>query len=102
MRVLVFFDLPVNTAAQRKAYREFRRFLTKEGYLMVQESVYSKLAMTDKAARSMIRRLQENPPKQGLVQVLKVTEKQYASMVFVAGRREETEELCTSERLVIL
>ena len=102
MRVLVFFDLPIGTAVQRKAYREFRKFLLKEGFLMVQESVYSKLAMTNAAANSMIKRLQENPPKQGLVQVLKVTEKQYAGMVYVAGQKEETEELCTSERLVVL
>ena len=44
MRLIVFFDLPVATAKQRKDYRLFRKYLTKDGYLMLQESVYAKHA----------------------------------------------------------
>ena len=36
MRLVVFFDLPVDTPAQRKGYRVFRKFLLKDGYLMLQ------------------------------------------------------------------
>ena len=43
MRLIVFFDLPVKTAKQRKDYRQFRKFLLKDGYLQLQESVYAKL-----------------------------------------------------------
>ena len=39
MRLLVFFDLPVDTAAQKKSYRVFRKWLIGEGYLMLQQSV---------------------------------------------------------------
>jgi CRISPR-associated protein Cas2 len=46
MRVLVFFDLPVVTGEQRRAYVKFRKFLVKNGFLMLQESVYCKLALT--------------------------------------------------------
>ena len=41
MRVLIFFDLPVKTVAERKAYATFRKNLLREGFIMVQESVYS-------------------------------------------------------------
>ena len=41
MRLIVFFDLPVQTAKQRKDYRLFRKFLLKDGYLQLQESVYA-------------------------------------------------------------
>lgn len=34
MRVLVFFDLPVLTSENRRAYAKFRRFLLKNGFLM--------------------------------------------------------------------
>ena len=46
MRLVVFFDLPVDTPAQRKDYRVFRKFLLKDGYLMLQESVYASLLLT--------------------------------------------------------
>jgi CRISPR-associated protein Cas2 len=45
VRVIVFFDLPVLTNQQRKHYRWFRRLLIKEGFIMMQESVYCKLVL---------------------------------------------------------
>ena len=45
MRVLVFFDLPVITGENKRAYRKFRKYLLKNGFLMLQESVYCKLAL---------------------------------------------------------
>ena len=45
MRVLVFFDLPVITSENRRAYSKFRKFLLKNGFMMLQESVYCKLAL---------------------------------------------------------
>ena len=43
MRIIVFFDLPVTTAAKRKAANQFRLFLQKDGYQMLQLSVYSRI-----------------------------------------------------------
>ena len=40
MRVIVFFDLPVDTLEHKRAYRKFRKFLIEKGFLMMQESVY--------------------------------------------------------------
>ena len=42
MRTLVFFDLPTLTASERKAAAMFRKALIKDGFLMLQESVYCK------------------------------------------------------------
>ena len=102
MRVIVFFDLPTETAAQRKSYRLFRKYLLKEGYLMLQESVYAKLVIDDAHAKSAITRLRENRPPAGLVQSLKVTEKQFASMDFISGARQEHEEIDSLEGFVVL
>lgn len=102
MRLIVFFDLPVETSAQRRQYRIFRKFLIKEGYLMLQESVYAKLVTNDGIAGSAIMRLRKHRPPQGLVQVLKVTEKQFATMTYITGNREAYDEVDTMEEFVVL
>lgn len=45
MRILLFFDLPNITLEDKKEYRNFRKFLIKEGFFMMQESVYCKLLL---------------------------------------------------------
>lgn len=102
MRLVVFFDMPVLTAAQRKRYAQFRKFLIKDGYLMVQKSVYSKLAINDAAASGAIGRLKKSRPAEGLVQVLKVTEKQFATMACIAGEERPHDEMGTTDEFVVL
>lgn len=102
MRLLVFFDLPVETAAQRRSYRLFRKHLIKDGFLMLQESVYAKLVVNEGAAGATIMRLRKNRPPLGLVQVLKVTEKQFATMDYITGNREAYDEVDTMEEFLVL
>ena len=101
MRVIVMFDLPVVTASERKEYTKFRKYLIKSGYLMLQESIYCKLAQNTTAADALIQNIKKNKPPQGLVQVLKITEKQYAKMEYIIGT-SKTEVYDGDERLVIL
>lgn len=102
MRLIVFFDLPTETAAQRKNYRVFRKYLLKEGYLMLQESVYAKLVVDDAHAKAALARLKENRPPSGLIQSLKVTEKQFAAMDFISGERQQHDEVDSLEGFVVL
>lgn len=101
MRILVFFDLPVNTTEERRVYTKFRKFLIKNGFLMLQESVYCKLALNSTATNAIIEQVHKNSPAQGLVQLLTVTEKQYAKMDLIIGENK-SEVLDSDERLVIL
>ena len=101
MRVLVFFDLPVLTSENRRAYAKFRRFLLKNGFLMLQESVYCKLALNRSAVNAIVDNVHKNKPEEGLIQLLTVTEKQYAKMDIILGQ-VKSEVLDTDERLVIL
>lgn len=101
MRVLVFFDLPVVTGEQRREYTKFRKFLLKSGFLMLQESVYCKLALNGTAVNSIVDNVHKNSPPEGLVQLLTVTEKQYSKMDFIVGEIK-SEVLNSDERLVIL
>lgn len=102
MRLLVFFDLPVEGASQRRAYRLFRKYLIKDGYLMMQESVYAKLVVNDAAASASVMRLRKHRPPEGLVQVLKVTEKQFATMDYITGNRAAYDEVDTMEEFLVL
>ena len=54
MRVIVFFDLPVQTSAQRREYTQFRKQLVKDGFIMMQESVYCKLALNMSVAGAIM------------------------------------------------
>ena len=101
MRILVMFDLPVTTAAERRAYTLFRKYLLKNGFLMLQESVYCKIAQNPVAADSVIDALRKNKPPTGLVQLLWVTEKQYAKMEYIAGE-SQLDVLNDDRRLVVL
>lgn len=101
MRVLVLFDLPVITEENRRAYRKFRKFLLKNGFLMLQESVYCKLALNSTAVRTIVDNVHKNKPEEGLIQLLTVTEKQYAKMDIIIGNIKN-EVLDSDERLVIL
>lgn len=101
MRVIVFFDLPVLTNANRKAYRDFRKFLLKSGFMMVQESVYCKLVPNSTVGDSTIENVKKNKPPEGLVQALKVTEKQYNKMEYIVGDKK-TDVIDSDERLIIL
>ena len=101
MRIVVFFDLRVITASQRITYRTFRKYLVKNGFLMMQESVYCKLAQNSSVGETIIENIRKNRPSEGLVQVLKVTEKQYGKMEYIVGE-SSNEVLNTDQRLVIL
>ena len=93
--------MPVLTEANRRDYRIFRKYLIKSGFMMIQESVYCKLAQNSSVADTLVENIKKNKPSEGLVQVLRVTEKQYNKMDFIVG--ENTGDvLSTDERMVIL
>jgi CRISPR-associated protein Cas2 len=85
MRMLVFFDLPVVTKAERRAYTQFRRYLLNDGFDMIQFSVYGRILNGRDAQEKHTQRVVANLPPEGSVRMLTVTEKQYASMKLLVG-----------------
>lgn len=101
MRMIIFFDLPTITQQDRREYRKFRKFLINEGFIMMQESVYSKLLLNSTVTGSMQYRLERNKPRKGLVQALIITEKQFASTSYIVG--EDTSKVRNdTNRIVII
>lgn len=101
MRVIVMFDLPTLTDKDRTEYRKFRKFLVKNGFVMMQESVYTKIALNTTVADAVVFKVRKNKPMSGLVQMLTVTERQFEKMELLVGE-EQNSVLDSDERLIIL
>jgi len=101
MRILVMFDLPVETSTDRRMYRQFRKFLIQNGFLMLEESVYIKLVLNQTSANLLMKHIRKNSPPEGLVHMLTITEKQFSKMETVVGQVKSTV-LDSTSRTVIL
>lgn len=101
MRIIVFFDLPSTTYLDQKEYNRFHKFLIKAGYIMMQESVYTKLALNMSIVKSEKLKLEKNKPKKGLVQVLIITEKQFSQIQYIVGEKKSNV-IDKEDRLIIL
>lgn len=102
MRLILFFDLPTTTKAERKVYSTFRKYLIKQGYLMMQFSVYSKLFNNFEALDNHIKILKKNLPKDGSIRAMSVTEKQYSKIMILVGGVSLNEELENMDTVVKL
>ncbi len=101
MRMLVFFDLPTETAEDRRNYNRFRKYLIKNGFIMMQESVYCKLLMNATAEQNAAEQLRKNRPSKGIVQLLTITEKQFSKIEYLTGEFH-SEVISTDERMIVL
>ncbi|MCF0247231.1 MAG: CRISPR-associated endonuclease Cas2 [Synergistes sp.] len=99
--MIVFFDLPVETSANRRAYTAFRKFLLKNGFMMMQKSVYCKLLLNKTAAEAAAENIRSHKPNDGLVQILLITEKQYSRIEIIVGSCEN-DVIATDERFIEL
>ena len=101
MRILVFFDLPMDTAQERREYNTFRKRLIKNGFIMLQKSVYTRLLSTPSVENSVMNLIQTCKPSSGIVQTLTVTEKQFSKIKYIVGENT-SEYIDSNERLLIL
>ncbi len=85
MRILVFFDLPVKTKTQRRNATQFRNFLLKDGFFMIQFSVYARICNGMDDVEKHKQRIKNNKPDNGSVRMLVITEKQYEKMELIIG-----------------
>lgn len=101
MRIFVFFDLPMDSLEEKREYRKFRKALIKNGFIMMQESVYCKLMTTPSVENSVKNMIQMNKPSKEVVQTLVVTEKQFVKMEYVVGENK-SDIIDNEDRVIIL
>lgn len=85
MRSLLMFDLPVETAADRRSYAKFVKFIKGQGFVLFQKSIYCKLSVNEAAAQASEKAIKANLPKNGVVSMLTLTEKQFNSISYLLG-----------------
>jgi len=102
MRLLLFFDLPMNTKEERRIYSRFRKYLINNGFNMVQFSVYVKIFPNRISMTQYIQGLRNNLPSKGSIRVMGVTNKQYEKMLIMVGGKTIQEETITEDPMVML
>ena len=101
MRLILFFDLPVETAKERRDYNRFHKFLLKNGFIMMQKSVYTKLVINNVTSLAVKQRIRKNVPSAGVVELLEITENQFSRLEYLAGEGKQTT-IDSMDRLVEL
>ena len=99
MRVAVFFDLPTNTKAERKAAAQFRKFLLDDGFDMLQYSVYTRLCPNRTVAEKHMMRVKRHAPANGSVRLLYLTEYQFTHMYIIVGDKTVQEKAVPAKQL---
>lgn len=102
MRIIVFFDLPVKEKSEQKAAAKFRNFLLKDGFQMLQFSVYTRVCNGYDSMKTHENRVKANLPPNGSVRLLTITEKQYESMQILLGEFKQADVPVAYEQLTLL
>lgn len=88
MWLFVFFDLPTSTIKDRKNASRFRKELLKDGFTMMQFSVYTRHCASSESADAHERRINKLLPPLGKVSVLRITDKQFGNISNFWGKAE--------------
>jgi len=99
MRIMVFFDLPTKTKAEKRAATLFRRFLLKDGYHKLQYSVYTRVCNGKDSVDTHRERLKGVLPPQGSIRLMEITEKQYRSIEVLLGDNSPDDEPLAEDQL---
>ena len=88
MWLFVFFDLPTTTKTERRNAAQFRKALEKDGFTMMQYSVYVRHCASRESMNVHIKRVQGVMPPSGFTSILSVTDKQYGEIQNFWGKVE--------------
>ncbi|ARJ51067.1 CRISPR-associated endonuclease Cas2 [Staphylococcus lutrae] len=101
MRVILMFDLPVETKQQRRIYSKFRKRLLENGFLMMQYSIYVKSVINRDAATLSVNQIKQFLPREGHVRALMITEKQYEKMQILLGEEDKNSVILGENRTIL-
>lgn len=97
MYMLVMFDLPVKSDSEKKYASSFRNFLKKDGFIMMQYSIYIRPILSEERYEKHIARVKKNIPPSGVIHTLRITDLQFRKMSTLisenVGNRKNKEEI---------
>lgn len=89
---MAMFDLPVLEAADKRNYVRFRKALLKDGFMMLQFSVYARYIRSEEAAEAHRKLVRQAVPALGEVRLIAVTDYQFGKMEVFRGKRPRAPE----------
>lgn len=92
MWIMVFFDLPTETKADRKAASQFRKKLLKDGFIMFQFSIYLRHCASRENAAVHLKRVKNLLPDKGSVGIMTITDKQFGDMLIYHSKKEQAKQ----------
>lgn len=90
MWVIAMFDLPTETPKARRAYARFRKELLKDGFTMMQYSVYIRHCASIENAKVHAARMGSRVPSAGEVRFLTITDKQFGRIEIYVGKTRKS------------
>lgn len=86
------FDLPVGDSKARKRYAQFRNVLIRQGFSMLQYSVYARYCASEELSNQYRAQIRAALPPKGYVRLLAVTDRQFGKMESFIGKTTEPTE----------
>ena len=101
MRLFVFFDLPTGTKKQRSQATKFRNMLLKNGFIMLQFSVYVRVCKGQDMVSKYLDIVMKHLPSKGHIRALQITDKQYERMEILIGKETVEEKKVGMQQLLL-
>lgn len=92
MWLFAMFDLPVDKPDLRREYSQFRAALIKQGFTMLQYSVYAHYAASEETEETLRRKVHAALPSHGQIRMISITDRQFEKMEVYAGKKRKVVE----------
>ncbi len=89
MWLFAMFDLPVDKPELRHEYAKFRAALIRQGFSMLQYSVYGHYVSSEDSDEALRRKVHAALPSHGQVRLLSVTDRQFEKMEVYFGKKRK-------------
>ena len=89
MRLMVFFDLPMLTSKDKREYNRFHKYLLRNGFIMMQKSVYTKIVINNVTSAAVKQRIRDNEPAEGIVELMEITVNQFSKIEYLVGEEQQ-------------
>lgn len=93
---------PTNKRGTKTAYTEFRKLLISDGFILWGPELYMRVVTSRKSADTHIRRLKERHPSTGTIRILRLTERQFASIIDLTETEDFQERIVGSNEIVMI
>jgi CRISPR-associated protein Cas2 len=89
MWLFAMFDLPVDKPELRREYTQFRAALLRQGFSMLQYSVYAHYVASEDTEEALRRKVHAALPSHGQIRLISVTDRQFEKMEVYVGKKRK-------------